>query len=88
MVATGDLTVNGVTNTVQTPLQAQVVDGMILITGSSEIQWPRFDRVADGRVGGMRCPGGEAHHNPASCRIGAADHSHDCGWGRESPDRG
>jgi hypothetical protein len=38
MVATGDLTVNEVTNTVQTPLQAQVVDGMILITGSSEIQ--------------------------------------------------
>lgn len=36
-VATGELTVNGVTNPVEIPLEAQVVDGMILVTGSSEI---------------------------------------------------
>jgi polyisoprenoid-binding protein YceI len=37
VVATGELTVNGVTNTVEIPLQAQLVDGMILVTGSTEI---------------------------------------------------
>ncbi|MEX1126832.1 MAG: hypothetical protein WEE53_14320, partial [Acidimicrobiia bacterium] len=29
--------INGVTNTVEIPLQAQLVDGMILVTGSTEL---------------------------------------------------
>jgi polyisoprenoid-binding protein YceI len=40
VVATGELTVNGVTNIVQISLQAQLVDGMILITGSTESYSP------------------------------------------------
>ena len=35
--AVGELTINGVTNTVEIPLQAQLVDGMILVTGSTEL---------------------------------------------------
>ena len=46
MVATGDLTINGVTNTVQIPLQAQMVEGIILITGSTEIQFAEYSVTA------------------------------------------
>jgi polyisoprenoid-binding protein YceI len=42
VVATGELTINGVTRTVEIPLQAQLVDGMILITGSTEVAFPDY----------------------------------------------
>ena len=45
-VATGELTVNGVTNTVEIPLEAQLVDGMILVTGSSEILFADYEVTA------------------------------------------
>jgi polyisoprenoid-binding protein YceI len=45
-VATGELTVNGVTNIVQIPLQAQLVDGMILITGSTEVRFADYSVTA------------------------------------------
>jgi polyisoprenoid-binding protein YceI len=37
VTAVGELTINGVNNTVEIPLQAQLVDGMILVTGSTEL---------------------------------------------------
>jgi polyisoprenoid-binding protein YceI len=46
MVATGELTVNGVTNTVQIPLQTQLFDGMILVTGSTEILFADYGVTA------------------------------------------
>jgi polyisoprenoid-binding protein YceI len=45
-VATGELTVNGVTNTVEIPLQAQLVEGMILITGSTEVLFADYSVTA------------------------------------------
>jgi polyisoprenoid-binding protein YceI len=45
-VATGELTVNGVTNSVQVPLQAQLVEGMILITGSTEVLFADYSVTA------------------------------------------
>ena len=36
-VGIGELTINGVTNSVEIPLQAQLMDGMILVTGSTDI---------------------------------------------------
>jgi len=45
-VATGELTVNGVTNTVEIPLQAQLVDGMILVTGSMEVLFADYSVTA------------------------------------------
>jgi len=45
-VATGELTVNGVTNTVENPLQAQLVDGMILVTGSMEVLFADYSVTA------------------------------------------
>jgi polyisoprenoid-binding protein YceI len=37
VTATGDLTVNGVTNEIEMPLEAQLVDGGILVVGSTDI---------------------------------------------------
>jgi polyisoprenoid-binding protein YceI len=45
-VATGELTVNGVSNTVEIPLQAQLVEGMILITGSTEVLFDDYSVTA------------------------------------------
>ncbi len=46
VIATGELTLNGVTNTVAMPLQAQLVDGAILITGSTEILFADYGVTA------------------------------------------
>ena len=46
VVATGELTLNGVTNTVEIPLQAQMVDGAILVTGSTEILFADYSVTA------------------------------------------
>ena len=46
VVATGELTLNGVTNTVEIPLQAQLVDGAILVTGSTEILFADYSVTA------------------------------------------
>jgi polyisoprenoid-binding protein YceI len=46
VIATGELTVNGVTNVVEIPLQAQLVDGMILITGSTEVLFADYSVTA------------------------------------------
>ena len=37
VTATGELTINGVTNQVEISLEAQLVDGMILVVGSTDI---------------------------------------------------
>lgn len=41
--ATGELTVHGVTRSVQIPLQAQLVDGAIVLVGSTEITFSDYD---------------------------------------------
>ncbi len=41
--ATGDLTIHGVTRSVQIPLQAQLVDGAIVLVGSTEVTFSDFD---------------------------------------------
>ena len=46
VLATGELTLNGVTNTVELPLQAQLVDGAILVTGSTEILFADYSVTA------------------------------------------
>ena len=46
VVAAGELTVNGATNTVEIPLQAQLVDGTILVTGSTEILFADYGVTA------------------------------------------
>ncbi len=43
MTATGELTINGVTNQVEIPLEAQLVDGMILVVGSTDIVFADYD---------------------------------------------
>ena len=42
-VATGDLTINGVTNPVKIPLQARVVGDAILVVGSAEVLFSDYD---------------------------------------------
>jgi polyisoprenoid-binding protein YceI len=37
VIAIGELALNGVTNTVEIPIQAQLIDGMVLVTGSTDI---------------------------------------------------
>jgi len=44
--AVGELTINGVTNTVEIPLQAQLVDGKILVTGSTELLFADYGVIA------------------------------------------
>jgi len=46
VTATGDLTVKGVTQTVEVPLNAALVDGVAVVTGSAEL--PKL--VIHGRV--------------------------------------
>jgi hypothetical protein len=46
VVATGELTLNGATNTVEIPLQAQLADGAILVTGSPEILFADYGVTA------------------------------------------
>ena len=46
VVASGELTLNGVTNAVEIPLQAQLIDGSILITGSTQILFADYEVTA------------------------------------------
>ena len=46
VVATGELTLNGVTSIAEIPLQAQLVDGAILVTGSTEILFADYGVTA------------------------------------------
>ncbi len=41
--ATGDLTIHGVTNQVEIPLQAQLVEGVIVVVGSLPVQFADYD---------------------------------------------
>lgn len=41
--ATGDLTVNGVTRSVEFPLQARLVDGTVVVVGSLDVTFSDFD---------------------------------------------
>lgn len=43
VTATGDLTINGVTNPATFELEAQLVDGMILVTGTSDVVFADYD---------------------------------------------
>jgi polyisoprenoid-binding protein YceI len=43
VTATGDLTVHGVTKSIQMPLEAQLVNGTVVIVGSTEITFSDFD---------------------------------------------
>jgi polyisoprenoid-binding protein YceI len=42
-VATGELTINGVTNTVEIPVEARLVDAKILVTGSTGVTFSDYD---------------------------------------------
>jgi polyisoprenoid-binding protein YceI len=42
-IATGDLTLHGVTRTVEIPIDAQLVDGVIVMAGSLEVVFADFD---------------------------------------------
>lgn len=42
-VATGEMTINGVTNPVEVGLEARLVDGAVLVTGTSEIVFADYD---------------------------------------------
>jgi polyisoprenoid-binding protein YceI len=46
VVATGELTINGVTNEVEVDLDAQLIDGMILVTGTTDIVLADYDVIA------------------------------------------
>lgn len=46
VVATGELTINGVTHQVEVDLDAQLIDGMILVTGSSDVAFSDYDIAA------------------------------------------
>lgn len=46
VIATGELTVNGVTNEVEVDLEAQLIDGMILVTGTTDIAFAEYDVTA------------------------------------------
>lgn len=41
--AIGDLTINGVTNEVSIELEAQLVDGMVLVTGTTDVLFSDYD---------------------------------------------
>lgn len=43
VTATGDLTIHGVTRSTQIPLEAQLVDGTIVLVGSTEVTFSDFD---------------------------------------------
>lgn len=46
VVAAGEMTINGVTNDVEVDLEAQLVDGQILVTGTTEIAFDDFGVTA------------------------------------------
>lgn len=46
VVATGELTINGVTNVVEVGLDAQLIDGTILVTGTTDISFAVYDITA------------------------------------------
>lgn len=46
VVATGHLTVNGISQTVDVELDAQLIDGLILVTGTTDISFADYDVTA------------------------------------------
>ncbi|MGZ5384040.1 MAG: YceI family protein [Acidimicrobiia bacterium] len=50
VTAKGDLTVHGVTNSIEIPLQAQVVDGVIVVVGSTDITFANYGVAAPSAV--------------------------------------
>jgi polyisoprenoid-binding protein YceI len=50
VTAVGELTVHGVTNTVEIPLKAQLVDDVIVVVGSTEIVFADYDVEAPSAV--------------------------------------
>ena len=43
VTATGDLTIHGVTRSVEVPMEAQLVDGTVVLVGSTELTFSDFD---------------------------------------------
>ena len=43
MVAVGDLTIHGVTKSVEFPLEAKLVNGTVVVVGSLDITFSEFD---------------------------------------------
>ena len=41
--AVGDLTINGVTNQVTIPIEAKLVEGLIIVTGSTDVAFADYD---------------------------------------------
>jgi polyisoprenoid-binding protein YceI len=50
VAARGDLTVHGITNSIEMPLQARLVDGVIVVIGSTEIVFADYDVEAPSAV--------------------------------------
>ena len=46
VTASGELTINGVTNPVEITLEAQLIDTMILVTGTTDISFGDYEVVA------------------------------------------
>ena len=42
VTATGDLTIHGVTKSVEIPLEAQLVDGTVVLVGSTEVTFSDY----------------------------------------------
>lgn len=50
VTAKGDLTVHGITNSIEIPLQAQVVDGVIVVVGSTDLTFANYGVAAPSAV--------------------------------------
>ncbi len=50
VTAKGDLTVHGITNSIEMPLEARLVDGVIVVIGSTEIVFADYDVAAPSAV--------------------------------------
>jgi polyisoprenoid-binding protein YceI len=50
VTARGDLTVHGITNSIEISLQAQLVDGVIVVVGSTDITFADYDVTAPSAV--------------------------------------
>lgn len=50
VTARGDLTVHGITNSIEMPLEARLVDGVIVVIGSTEIVFADYDVEAPSAV--------------------------------------
>ena len=50
VTAKGDLTVHGITNSIEMPLEARLVDGVIVVIGSTEIVFADYDVEAPSAV--------------------------------------